>query len=111
MYIAPSKATSAEQQKLEVETNLNYLMATILYRLAHTLKTPPSYTDAQLSQRQVATAEGFQAVTNQSYPQVLTWPTPSSQRLGLEALWGKMLHRLTIVPTTFFVSFHTPFRP
>lgn len=50
-YTVPSKATSAEQQKLEDETNVNYLMATILYRTAHTFKTPPSYTDAELSQR------------------------------------------------------------
>lgn len=50
-YTVPSKATSAEQRKLEDGTNVNYPMATILYRLAHTLKTPPSYTDAELSQR------------------------------------------------------------
>lgn len=43
---------------------MNYLIVIILYRLARTLKTPP-YTDAELSQRQVVAAEGFQAVIDQ----------------------------------------------
>ena len=68
IYTVLSKATSIEQQKLEGKTNINYLMATILYRLSATLQTPPVCTNAQLAQRQAATAEGFEAINKQLLP-------------------------------------------
>ena len=67
-YTAPPTATAIDQQKLEVDTNLNYLMAALLYRLAETLKSSPSYTDAELAQRQAAAAKDFHEVMKRALP-------------------------------------------
>ena len=67
-YTASATATATDQRKLEDDTNMKYLMATILYRLAHHLNAPPSFTDAEISQRQAAAAENFRAVTKQALP-------------------------------------------
>lgn len=89
IYTISSKATSTEQQKLDDETNTNYLMATILYRLFTTLQTPPSYTNAELSQCQAAAAEGFKAVNDQRLPTGFDVVNIIFSTLGPQSALGK----------------------
>ena len=68
-YTAPTTSTDVKVQKFEAVTNLSYLMATLLYRLAETIQSSPSsYTDAEVARRQEAAAEGFHQVTKAVLP-------------------------------------------
>ena len=63
-YTAPSTVTGTNQRKFEVENNLNYLMATLLYRLTQILRSRPALNSIEMTQRQDAAAKAFQEVTN-----------------------------------------------
>ena len=67
-YAAAPTVFAPEPKKIEGETNLNYLMATLLFRLAATLKSPPQYTTTELSARQTAPAVTFQHVHQRIMP-------------------------------------------
>lgn len=67
-YTAPPTVSGPQQRKFQVENSLNYLMATLLYRLTQMLRSRPAFDSTELSQRQDAAAKAFQEVTNVRAP-------------------------------------------
>lgn len=67
-YTAPPESSNPGSKKIEIATNLNYLMATLLYRLAERLESPRTYTAAEIDTRQAAAVSKFLQATNITLP-------------------------------------------
>ena len=67
-YTALPESSDPGSKKIETATNLNYLMATLLYRLAGRLESPRDYTAAEIDTRQAAAVSNFLQATKITLP-------------------------------------------